>query len=205
MIAPGRIKKMDERLTATAIIYARFSPRRNAEESLSIEVQEGRCRSYCDAKGMVVTDVFKDEAISGARADNRPGFQAAIEKACETKSVLVVYSLSRFARSVLDALTYATRLDEAGANLVSTKESIDTTSPLGRFIFGIFAGLAELERNQVSERTRDAMRHHQANGRLMGSQPPYGWKVDPANPALIIEDQYEQQGINLIVRCKTEG
>ena len=63
--------------------------------------------------------------ISGGRADNRPGLQAALADACKRRGVLVVYSLSRVARSTRDALAIAERLDKAGADLVCIETMVD--------------------------------------------------------------------------------
>ena len=73
-------------------------------------------------------DIRVDAGISGKRADNRPGLIAALDSACQARGVLVVYSLSRLARSVRDTLDIAERLERAGADLVSLSEQIDTTS-----------------------------------------------------------------------------
>lgn len=188
-----------------AVIYCRFSPRRNADESESIETQLHYCRAHCAMRGYEIVGEFQDEAISGASAENRPGFQEAIDVACDHHGVLVVYSLSRFARSVRDALLYAQELNDAGANLSSLHEQIDTTTAMGRFTFTLFAALAALEREQTVERTREAMLRHQSAGRRMSAQTPYGWRVDPENAALMIADDEERAVIEQIVRFRAGG
>ena len=71
--------------------------------------------------------------------------------------ILVVYSLSRLARSTKDTIAIAERLKAGRAHLVSLSEKIDTTSASGTMIFRLFAVLAEFDRDLVSERTRGAM------------------------------------------------
>jgi len=58
-----------------AVLYARFSPRPNAEECDSAKKQLERCRPYSEGRGYTVIAEHKDEDLSGARADNRPGLQ----------------------------------------------------------------------------------------------------------------------------------
>ena len=188
-----------------AIIYARYSDRPNASDCESIQTQTERICSYCDCNGLVILEKFQDEAISGARADNRPGLQAAVKAACSQGAALVVYSLSRLARSTKDAIEIAERLDRAGADLISLSEQIDTTTAMGKFVFRLMAGLAELERELVAERTRDAMRRHQANGRRMSDRTPYGWVRDPVNSALLIEEPAEQDVIRRICSLREQG
>lgn len=163
-------------MSAKAIIYTRFSPRRKADQCESCEVQEAACRQHCEAHGREVVAVFRDKALSGRSAD-RPGLAAAMEAVCRHRAVLVCYSLSRFARSTKDTLTLVERLGRAGANLVCLRETIDTTSPVGRFVFTLLAALQQLEREQTAERTSEAMRHYQSQGRRMSARPPLGWRV----------------------------
>jgi DNA invertase Pin-like site-specific DNA recombinase len=169
-----------------AVIYARFSPRPNPEECDSVEKQLERCKGYCDAHGYTVVAERDDKDQSGGRADNRKGLQEALDFACKRKAVLVVYALSRLARNTRDALDIMERLNAAGADLAVIQESMNTRSPMGRFLFTFFSGLATLEREQIQERTALAMRHYQATGRRMSrlDRCPYGWQPDPEGPQI---------------------
>jgi len=136
---------------------------------------------------------------------NRPGLLEALDHTCRQQAALVFYSLSRLARNTKEAIEIAERLKSAGADMVSYQEKIDTTSSYGKFIFTIFAALAELERNQIAERTKDAMLFHQSNGRRMSKLPPFGWSVNPDDPAMLIENPTEQAAISRIVEMRKQG
>jgi DNA invertase Pin-like site-specific DNA recombinase len=69
----------------------------------------------------------------------------------------------------------------------------------------ILQALAEYERKVISARTRAAMLRHQANGRLMGSIPPYGFSIDPENSRRIVKNSYERVVINQIKRLHGKG
>ncbi len=190
-----------------AVIYARFSPRPTPEECDSVEKQLERCRAYCSGHGYTVVAEHFDKDLSGGRADNRPGLQKAIKAACERAAILVVYSLSRLARCTKDAIDLAERLNGAGADLAVIQESVNTRSPMGRFIFTLFSGLAQLEREQIAERTSSAMLRHQAKGRRM-TRPdrcPYGWCPDPADPSRLVKDAEEQATIGRIRQERKRG
>ncbi|MEJ7593056.1 MAG: recombinase family protein [Planctomycetaceae bacterium] len=101
--------------------------------------------------------VFVDAGIIGSRADNRPELQAALTAVAKCRGALVVYSLSRLARSTRDTLSVSERLSKAGADLINLSEKIDTTMAAGKMVFQMLAVLAEFERNQISERTTAAM------------------------------------------------
>jgi DNA invertase Pin-like site-specific DNA recombinase len=186
-----------------AVLYARFSPRPNPDECDSAEKQLERCRAYCLGHGYTIVAEYQDKDLSGERADNRPGLQRAIGKACERKAVLCVYSLSRLARCTKDAIDLAERLSAAGADLAVIQENVNTRSPMGRFIFTLFSALAQLEREQIAERTSTAMLRHQAKGRRMTRRDrcPYGWRPDPADLERLVEDADEQR---VIARIRVE-
>jgi site-specific DNA recombinase len=190
-----------------AVLYGRFSPRPSPEECDSVEKQLERCRAYSAGHGYTVVAEHHDKDLSGGRADNRPGLQKAIAAACERKAVLVVYSLSRLARCTKDAIDLAERLSAAGADLAVIQENVNTRSPMGRFIFTLFSALAQLEREQIAERTSTAMLRHQAKGRRM-TRPdrcPYGWRPDPVDPARLVEDVEEQTTIRRIREDRRHG
>jgi DNA invertase Pin-like site-specific DNA recombinase len=173
----------------------------------SVEKQLERCQAYCRGHGYDVVAEFHDKDMSGCRADNRPGLQRAIATACKQKAVLCVYSLSRLARCTKDAIDLAERLNAADADLAVIQENVNTRSPMGRFIFTLFSALAQLEREQIAERTSNAMLRHQSKGRRM-TRPdrcPYGWRPDDRDPARLVEDAAEQAAIDRIRQERLQG
>lgn len=194
-------------MSTVAVCYARFSPRPNAEECDSVEKQLERCRAYCAGHGYDVLAAHFDKDLSGGRADNRPGLQDAIDLACRQRAILCVYSLSRFARCTKDAIDLAERLHAAGADLAVIQENVNTRSPMGRFIFTLFSALAQLEREQIGERTSNAMLRHQAGGRRMthAARCPFGKQPDPIDPARLIDHPAEQSAITTIRAARSAG
>lgn len=185
-----------------AIIYTRYSPRPAGCEGESAELQAERCRKYCEARSQPVLAVYSDNGVSG-KNDDRPQFQLAMAEAEKHKAVLVVYSLSRFARNTKDALVNFDRLRKAGAALAGLCESIDTSTPMGKYVFTLIAALAELEPAQISERTKAAMlRYQEERRKIMGSGRtlPYGRMRDPDHPRQWIENPQEQENIRAMLR-----
>jgi DNA invertase Pin-like site-specific DNA recombinase len=160
-----------------AVVYCRVSTAGQAAEGVSLDAQHARAEAWAAANGYTITGTHVDAGLSGGRADNRPALQAALDQVCREGGALVVYSLSRLARSVRDTLTIGDRLDRAGADLVSLSESIDTTTAAGKMIFRMLAVLSEFERDLVSERTSMALAHKRANGEHTGGDAPFGWRV----------------------------
>ena len=155
-----------------AVIYLRVSTTGQVEEGVSLAAQEAKARSWCDLNDCQVKAVFIDAGISGGRADNRAGLQNALSS-CGTGDVLVVYSLSRLARSTRDTIEISELLTKKGVDLVSLSEKIDTTSASGKMIFRLLAVMAEFERDQISERTSAALQYKKNQGECVGTIP-YG-------------------------------
>jgi DNA invertase Pin-like site-specific DNA recombinase len=192
------------------VLYGRFSPRPKddaGEETTtdSISVQFDHCMKHADKQNLEIIDSFKDEYASGRSQNGRPGLVRALNLVTKEKCVLMTYSLSRLARSTTDALQIAQRVEKAGGQLMTVKDHIDTSSPMGRFFFTMIAAIAEMEREWISERTSDAMLSHQAGGRRMSDRTPYGWVQDPEKPALLVAEPNEQEALKMMKRLKDEG
>lgn len=141
--------------------YARIS---TADGRQSVDLQRDALR----AAGVEDGVLYQDEA-SGA-LNERPGLDACL-KALRSGDTLVVWKLDRLGRSLRHLVAIADDLSTRGVGLrVLTGEGaqIDTTTPAGRVVFGIFAVLAEFERELIRERTRAGLAAARARGRKGG-------------------------------------
>ncbi len=120
-----------------------------------------------------------EEKVSGAKRD-RPELAKMIEQIRDDDTV-VVTRLDRLARSTRDLLDIAEKLKEAGAGLRSLAEPwADTTSPAGRMVLTVFAGIAEFERELIHQRTSSGRVAAKARGVRFGRPP----KLTPDQLAL---------------------
>lgn len=185
-----------------AIIYLRVSTSGQAEEGVSLDAQESKARAWCELNDYEVKAVFTDAGISGKSTVNREGLQNALDSV-KRDNALVVYSLSRLARSTKDTIQISEQLAAKGVDLVSLSEKIDTTTAAGKMVFRMLAVLSEFERDQVSERTSAAMQHKKAKGERVGSIP-YGFSLH-SNGVDLIADDKEQEIISLIKSLNRDG
>jgi len=191
-------------MTTPAVLYARISPRPEENESIALQCQV--LRADCDRRGDTVVGEHSDSLKSGGRMDNRPGFLAAIDAACRQKAVLCVYTLSRFARNLRDAIEVYERLDAAGAELRALEGfQVDTSTPQGRLMFHFAVAMDQYFREEGAMRTSAAMLCHQANGRRMSNRVPWGTMRDPEDPARLVECPEEIEVVGHIQRLRTEG
>ena len=160
-----------------AVVYTRVSTEGQVADGVSLDAQRAKAGAWAELNGYTLAEFFTDEGVSGCRADNRPGLQAALDYACRHRAALLVYSLSRLARNTRETLEISERLEEAGADLVSLSERIDTTTAAGKMVFRMLAVLAEFERDQVSDRTCMALAHKRVVGEKTGGDVPFGYTV----------------------------
>ena len=182
--------------------YCRISKAK--ENDVSLPAQLAKIRQWADLHDAEVIGVYEDNGISGTRADNRPGLQAALDKTIKNRAVLVVYSLSRSFRSTIDAITNVNCIQKAGAELVSLSENIDTTTAAGRMIFRTFASLAEFEADLGGERTKAALDFRRSKGLKTGGYAPYGYDV-VGDEGRLVKNADEQREIGYMRKMITRG
>lgn len=187
----------------TAVAYIRVSTDDQVSEGVSLDAQEAKIKAWCLLNDYSLVNIFVDAGLSGGRADNRPGLQSAINAACKDGSALVVYSLSRLARSTKDTIAIGERLDKAGGDLISLTEKIDTSSASGKMIFRLMAVLAEFERDQVAERTKMAMQHKKSQGERVGTIP-FGFDL-ASDGVTLTPNAVEQETIAIINQLRVRG
>lgn len=141
--------------------YARVS---KADGSQSLDLQHDALR----AAGVERDNIY-DDLASGGR-DDRPGLTACL-KSLRDGDVLVVWKLDRLGRSLAHLVNTVKELSDRkiGLRVLTGKGAqIDTTTASGRMVFGIFATLAEFERDLIRERTMAGLASARARGRKGG-------------------------------------
>lgn len=136
--------------------YARVS---TAEQDLSLQ------RDALQSAGCA--QVYWEE-VSSSRSE-RPELTRALEY-CREGDVLVVWRLDRLGRSLKELIGIVNNLQERNVGFQSLQENLDTTTSGGRFVFHVFASLAELERELIRERTMAGLAAARARGRKGGRQ-----------------------------------
>ena len=177
-----------------------MSTERQASSGSSLSNQTERIKQYCELNEMELTVIFTD-VISGKRADNRAGLTDAVKLAKDTGAALIVYSLSRLSRSTRDTLQIAETLTAAGADLISIKEKIDTTTAAGKMVFRMLAVLNEFEREQISERVTTGIQHRKKKLQVYGREP-YGFVKKSGR---LVPVEAEQKTIRSIFALRARG
>ncbi|WP_449409267.1 recombinase family protein [Methylobacterium komagatae] len=162
-----------------ACLYLRVSTGRQAESDLSIPDQRKSVRAYCTAHGW---PVIAEHVEPGASAldDNRPAFQAMINRAEDGDhpyDVIVVHSLSRFFRDALGLEMYVRRLLKVGVRLVSITQEFgdDSAAKMMRQMIALFDEYNSLENSKHVQR---AMNENARQGFYNGATLPLGYTLE---------------------------
>lgn len=136
----------------------------------NIESQKFALLDYCTRQGLNNYEMFIDHGISGAK-ESRPALNdmmARVEnKEC---SQVIVFSFSRFARSVSHLLKALQKLREKNVRFVSTTEQLDTNSPMGLALFTILGALAQMEREIIRNRVIAGLQNAKMKGKKIGRE-----------------------------------
>lgn len=157
-----------------AIGYVRVS---TDKQEISPEMQAAKIMAYAVLHEIELVEIVRDEGISAKTISTRSKALKIISraKAGEVQAI-IVYKLDRLFRNAEEALNVTKDIDQAGVALHSVVEHIDTKSAGGKLFFTIMAAVAEWERNIISERTTEVLRHKKSKGEAF-NHPPYGWDV----------------------------
>jgi len=182
-------------------LYVRVSTLGQEEDGYSIDEQIDRLTKYCESRGWIVADVFKD-SITGSHM-NRPGLQSLVRKA-KNYNTVVVYKLDRLSRSQKEVLYLIEDVFEKnGVDFVSLMENFDTSTPFGKAMIGMLAVFAQLEREQIRERMRMGKVGRAKAGKPTNwTTPPFGYDyVDKA----LIKNELEANIVKYIFNAYLSG
>ena len=145
-------------------LYARVSTNRQDVQTQLLEL-----RRYCQARGWQATE-YVDDGFSGSLGeDKRPALKTLLADARRRKiCAVVVWDFSRFARSLRQLVDALDNFRTWGISFISLREGVDTDTANGRLMFGIFASLAEFERELVRERVLLGLKRARERGKVPG-------------------------------------
>jgi DNA invertase Pin-like site-specific DNA recombinase len=160
------MKQVNERCSVMkrAAIYGRVS----THNGQNPEMQLVEVRSYCKRRGWKIAGEFVDVGVSGSK-EHRPSLDRLLAL-CRKRSVdaVVVYRYDRFARSLRQLVNALEEFRALGIDFISLHEGVDTSTPNGRLVFGIFASIAEFGRELIRDRVRSGLAAARRRGKRLG-------------------------------------
>ena len=173
----------------------------------TLDVQRDACAHFIKSQGWEITDDFLyiDDGHSGGTLD-RPAMRR-LRTAVRNGQVdcVVVMKIDRLTRNIVDAVNLVLKEWNGRCHLKSVLEPIDTTTDLGRMIFGILAMFADFERSTIRERTLAGKVRRIRDGQQMHGRPAYGYANDPERKGRWLEDPAEAPVVRRIFNLAADG
>jgi site-specific DNA recombinase len=197
---------------STYATYARVSTEEQSDRG-TIQNQAGELDRYCQAYHITDALAYVEDGVSGTiPLEQRPaGAQLLADARASRFTILLVYRLDRLGRNTRLILNAVHELEQHGVEVRSITEQFDSGTPAGRFLLQMLAGVGELERATILERSRLGTERLAREGKWLGGIVPYGYTVDDAGFLAINEDTMpcgmsEADVIRLIYRlCADDG
>ncbi len=156
--------------------YCRYSS--HLQDEKSIEQQKMEIEEYASKNGIQVVKYYCDEAKSGKK-DEREAFRNMIQDACKDKSIecVLVWKTDRFARNTQDSLMFRNQLSKHGTRLISITQPIDDSTPEGKLMSIMIAGMDEYYSENLASNVKRAHKLKAKNFEFNGGTPPLGFDI----------------------------
>jgi DNA invertase Pin-like site-specific DNA recombinase len=144
---------------------------RVSSKSQNYDLQVESIKEFCKNRDYQIVKIFGDR--QSGKDMERVEFQKMVSTLIEFKNpqgieTIIVTKLDRVGRSVSDLVRFVKEISDHNINIVTTLETVDTTTPQGMLFFHMMSALAEYERELINERTEAGLRKYLANGGRMG-------------------------------------
>lgn len=156
--------------------YCRYSS--HLQDEKSIEQQKMEIEEYAKKNGIQVIKYYIDEAKTGTKND-RDGFRNMITDACKDKSIecVLVWKTDRFARNTQDNLMFRNQLAKHGTKLISITQPMDDSTPEGKLMSVMLAGMDEYYSQNLASNIRRAQKLKAKNYEFNGGIAPLGFDI----------------------------
>ena len=145
-------------------IYCRVS-----SDSQELDQQIAACKRFADYRGFEVAAIYSE--VGGAKA-KRPQYLQMVKDLRDYKyDGVVVFRLDRLGRNARELALFIDELENKGIKVFSVNESFDTSTAIGRAMRELIYIFAQLEREQISEATRQRLQALKAQGVKLGQKP----------------------------------
>ncbi len=167
---------MESGCCVRAALYTRVSTEEQANEGYSLDAQMRRLEAYCEYENWQIAGRYREEGESGRNA-NRPEYRRMMSEK-DGWDVVLVLKMDRIHRNSRNFMEMMDDLKKNNQNFVSTYDKIDTGNAVGRFVMDMIQRIAQLESEQIGERTYMGMKEKASTGGgIMGFNPPFGYVI----------------------------
>lgn len=176
-------------------LYLRVSTEEQAKEGYSLGAQKETLEAYCEVHDFQIVKVYTDDGFSGTNI-RRPAYKEMLSEIDSWDAILVL-KMDRIHRNTRNFIEMMDFLKKKHKSFISKQEKLDTNTAMGNFFMTLIQSIAQLESEQIGERTRDGMRQkaesleeNDDEKRTMGFTPPFGYRLEEGRLADDYDEQY---------------
>lgn len=157
-------------------IYTRVSTTEQGDNGYGLDAQLAKCEAMAIVKDAEIIASLSD-SVSGTKSEKDRAGLAELLKLAQKGVIncVIISSLDRLGRNTRLVLSLVETLEEHGIDLISCKESLDTSTASGRFVLTMFAALGQLERDNIVERTTSGRDQRGKVDGEKGGRVPWGY------------------------------
>jgi len=180
--------------------YARVSTEDQADGH-SLGAQLDMLKAYAESQDWIIHDEYVDDGYTG-RNTKRPAYSRMMSET-EKWDAIAVIKMDRIHRNSRNFMSMMDFLEKHDKKFISSTESLDTSTALGRFVVDMIQRIAQLESEQIGERTYIGMREKaETSDGVMGFTPPFGYGISKGE---LITDGEEMDTVRDIFGCYLSG
>jgi len=182
------------------IAYLRVSHQESLNGT-SLEVQEKKCRAFAELHGFSIDRVYSEVVSGGVEFRKRPVFQKVLSN-LKSNSKLVVSRLDRLSRKVIDTLKLVDDFKKEHKDICITDIGNIHKDGVSKIFVTILASLAEIERENISQRVKASKKIAKEERRYLGGYTEFGYKVEDKK---LVPDDKEFTVLQSMVNLRKSG
>jgi putative DNA-invertase from lambdoid prophage Rac len=183
--------------------YLRVSTSKQAEDGMSIEVQEQQVEAYANLHNLSVNHWRRDRGVSGSIPLAERFSGKILLEEVQSGDVIIAAKLDRMFRNARDALNTLEQLKNKGVALHFIDLGGDVCNGIGKLVFTILSAVAEQERTRIRERISEAKEKMRSEDRYQGGKIPFGYRVD--SDGKLVDDELQQRCLKFMKVQRDEG
>jgi DNA invertase Pin-like site-specific DNA recombinase len=149
-----------------AVLYARVSTTNHGQ---TVENQFLVLREVCHHQGWTIVAELSDEVSGSKGREDRAGFDTLLKGITRgSYDVVLSWSIDRLGRSMTTLVEFMKLLNSSNVDLFIHQQALNTATPAGRMVFGIFSAISEFEREIIKSRIHAGLHRARLEGKRLG-------------------------------------
>jgi len=182
------MKKTTDNTPKSAVAYLRVSTREQSDSGLGLSAQRESIKRFAKSEGLRIRKYYTDAGISGAKGVNQRPALSEMLSDLKPNTVVITHKLDRLSRDTFMNLWIEKECNKVNCQIFFSSGEGNGNSPSDKMLRTLLSAFAELEREYISVRTKDAMRKLMKTRKV--GRPPYGFLYDTQGRLIKNKNEY---------------